>query len=800
MKISGLRLSVALVLAVAFALAAAGAEHRLWYRQPAASWSQALPVGNGRLGAMVFGGPASERLQLNESSVWSGQPGDYDRVGAHRHLPEVRRLLFAGQVKEAEALVNREFLGERPAGAYQPLGDLRLDFDLADPISDYQRELDLARGVARTTFRAGGVDHVREVFASAPDQVIVVRLTAGRPGRISFRARLSRDAGGAASGAVPAGLMLDGQADAGLPTAGVRFAARLQAEASGGRVTVAEGVLRVEGADAVTLRFAAATDFNEKDPAAACAWQLAQAAQLDYAALERRHREDHARYFARVKLALGDGKDADRPTDERVARVRAGDGDPGLAALYYHYGRYLLIASSRLGGLPANLQGLWNDDPNPPWFCGWHFDINAQMNYWLAETGALGDLHAPFFDLIERLRANGRRTAREVYGARGFVAAHRSNLWAFTSPVKGLTVWPVGAAWMCQHLWEHYRFTGDRTFLRDRGYPAMKEAAEFFLDWLVPDPRTGRLVSGPSISPENSFRLADGKIGGLDMGPAMDQQIIAELFDNCLAAAAELGSRDAFVDEVARVRPRLAGSQIGPHGRLLEWSQDLPEREPGHRHMSHLYAVYPGWQITPRSTPELAAAAMNSLAFRVSGGGTTAVVNLSDSSNTGWSLAWNAGLWARLAKPAQAHDAFHSLLTRCVFPNLMDSHPRKGRENVFQIDGNLGGAAALGEMLLQSHAGEIELLPALPVDWPEGAFSGLRARGGFVVGARWTGGHLREATLRAEAAAPAAVRSAVAFVVTTAGREVARSQSDRGSHRARFTAQAGVDYELKPVN
>lgn len=800
MKTSLLRLSAAFAAAVVIALSTAGAEHSLWYRQSAAKWSEALPVGNGRLGAMVFGDPAHERLQLNESSVWSGRPGDYDRVGAHRHLPEVRRLLFAGQVTEAEALVNREFLGERPAGAYQPLGDLRLDFDLAGPVSDYQRKLDLARGVARTSFRAGGVGHVREVFASAPDQVIVIRLTADRPGGISFRARLGRDAGGATVGAMPAELTLDGQADAGLPTAGVRFAARLQAEVNGGRVTAAAGALRVEGADAVTLRFAAATDFNEPDPAAACARQLAHAARLDYAALERRHREDHARYFSRVELALDGGQEAAFPTDERVARMRAGGDDPGLAALYFQYGRYLLIASSRPGGLPANLQGLWNDDPNPPWFCGWHFDVNAQMNYWLAETGALGDLHAPLFDLIDRLRPNGRRTARAVYGVRGFVVAHRTNLWAFTSPVKGLTVWPVGAAWLGQHLWEHYRFTGDRAFLRDRGYPAMKEAAEFFLDWLVPDPRTGRLVSGPSLSPENSYRLADGKIGNLDMGPAMDQQIIAELFDNCLAAAAELGIRDMFVDEVTRARSRLAGPQIGSDGRLLEWSRDFPEREPGHRHMSHLYSVYPGWQITPRGTPELASAAVDSLAFRVSGGGTTKAVNLSDSGNTGWSLAWNACLWARLAKPTQAHDAFRSLLARCVFPNLMDGHPRKGRENVFQIDGNLGGAAALAEMLVQSHAGEIELLPALPAAWPEGSFSGLRARGGFVVGASWNGGRLAGATLRSDAATPAAIRAPVSFVVTTAGREVVRSEPDRGSHLVRFAALPGIDYQLRPLN
>lgn len=792
------RTAAVATLALSTALAGVSDEHRLWYRQPAASWSQALPVGNGRLGAMVFSDPVHERLQLNESSIWSGQPGDYDRVGAHRHLPEVRRLFFAGQILEAEAIVKREFLGERPLGAYQPLGDLRLDFEFTGPVTDYQRELDLARGVVRATFRVGGVTHVREVFASAPDQVIVVRLTADRPEAISFKARLTREAGGGAAGVNAGGLTLDGQADAGLPTSGVRFAAHLQIENSGGRMEVVDGAQRVVGADSVTLRFAAATDFNEPDPVAACARQLEQTERLTYATLERRHREDHARYFGRVRLALGDAPAADRPTDARLAGVRAGGDDPGLAALYFHYGRYLLIASSRPGGLPSNLQGLWNDDPNPPWFCGWHFNINAQMNYWLAESGALGELHAPLLDFIDRLRENGRRTAREVYGARGFVVAHRTNLWAFTSPVKGLAVWPVGAAWLCQHLWEHYRFSGDQNFLRDRGYPAMKEAAEFFLDWLVIDPRTGLLVSGPSMSPENSYRLADGKITGLDMGPTMDQQIIGELFDNCLVAAGVLGIQDAFVTEVARARSRLAGLKVDRHGRLMEWSQDFPEREPGHRHMSHLYAVYPGWQITPRGTPELAAAAANSLAYRVSGGGTTVAVNLSDSSNTGWSLAWNAGLWARLARPEQAHDAFHSLIARCVFPNLMDSHPRKGRENVFQIDGNLGGAAALIEMLMQSHAGEIELLPALPVEWKRGSFTGLRARGEFSVDASWETGILQHAVLRTSRATAGVLRAAIPFEIHCDDKFVVASQPEGTGHVARFEAVADAVYLVRP--
>lgn len=805
----------AAVAAWALAGSAAAAETVLWYRQPATKWSEALPVGNGRLGAMVHGSVELERLALNESSIWSGQPGNYDRVGAHRHLAEVRRLLFAGKSREADAIVAKEFLGERPLGSYQPLGDLWLDFGpAATAPADYRRELDLADAIARTSYRVGDATFRREVFVSAPHQAIVVRLTSDRPGQISFRARLDRNpaAGtrdtpgsiawtpGQFAGATVAvtgadELELRGRADEGKPTAGVRFVARLKVLAEGGRVTPAGDALEVTGADAVTLLLVAATDYAGEEPGAASARQLAALAPVTFATLRAEHVADHQHYFNRVALTLGAGDRSASPTDERLARLRAGEPDAGLAALFFHYGRYLLLGSSRPGGLPANLQGIWNDDLNPPWFSGWHFDVNAQMNYWLAETAALSECHEPLLTMIDRLRANGRKTARDVYGARGFVVAHRTNAWWFTSPVKGLNVWPPGAGWLCQHVWEHYRFTGDRAFLRDRGYPAMREAAEFFLDWLVPDPRTGLLVSGPSISPENNF-LEDGKPTALAMGPTMDQQIVAELFDHCLAAAAELGIDDAFVREVTDKRARLAGSRVGTDGRLLEWLDEVPEREPGHRHMSHLYAVYPGGQITPRATPELAAAARASLAARIAAGG-DGKVNVSDASNVGWSLAWNAGLWARLREPARAHATFHALLERAVFANLLDGHPRKGRENVFQIDGNLGGAAALGEMLLQSHDGAIDLLPALPAEWSEGAFAGLRARGGYQIDAVWRNHALVSAVIVASQSGRCAVRAPQPFVVMSDGVALASSEPDgAGTHVVRFDAARGRAYRI----
>ncbi len=774
------------------------AETLLWYRQPATAWHEALPVGNGRLGAMVWGGVDRERLQLNEATVWSGRSGSFDRIGAQAHLPEIRRLLFEGQHGAAEARVTAELLGDRPLGSYQPLADLRLVFPGHDSFTDYRRELDLDQAIVRTTYRVGGTVFTREVFASVPHQVIVVRLTADQPRSLSLQVSLGR-AEGAERVSLPDGtLILTGQADRGKPTAGTRFSARLQAVVGGGSVTGIDGECRIDHADTVTLLLAAGTDYAGEAADRRPLRDLAAAASVPFEHLRELHFADHRRLFRRVTLELGSDEGPRAfPTSERLRRFQAGEPDPGLHALYFHYGRYLLIGSSRPGpgSLPANLQGIWNEDFNPPWFCGWHFDVNAQMNYWLAESTNLAECHAPLFDLIERLRTPGRATARDVYGTRGFVVSHRTNAWLFTSPVKGLTVWPTGAAWLCQHLWEHYRFTLDRDFLASRSYPAMKEAAEFLLDWLVPDPRTGLLLSGPSISPENSFTVpGDPKPRGLVMGPTMDQQIAAELFDNCLAAARVLGIDDAFTREVQAKRARLAPTRVGADGRLLEWQEPLAEREPGHRHMSHLYAVYPGWQITPRTTPELAEGARKSLAFRVSGGGSTRSVNLSDSSNTGWSLAWNAGLWARLGDAAMAQQTLTSLVGRAAFPNLMDFHPRKDTPGVFQIDGNLGGAAAIAEMLLQSHAEEIVLLPAVPPTWRDGAVTGLRARGAVTVDLVWRQGRLVSARLRPDRDGALTVRCALPFTV---GKQRSRSEAQGGV--VTWTAKAGQSYEVLPL-
>jgi alpha-L-fucosidase 2 len=746
-----------------------GGESVVWYRQPAQLWHEALPVGNGRIGAMVFGGAEHERLQLNEQTIWSGNRSDYDRVGAYEHLPEVRRLLFAGEHAEADALVKKEILGDRPLGSYQPLGDLTLRFHADGAVSDYRRELDMSRAVATVRYRQGDAVFTREAFVSFPAKVLVVRLTCDKPGRVSFTAALDRIAA-AKTEAAGDDVVLRGRADDGEPTAGTRFLGQLRVVNDGGRRAVVDKALVVTGADSALVLFSAATDFD-----GAVGWQdapqsaLDRAAEMSYDRLLAEHLADYQPYFRRVDIEVGDGPEQ-LPTDERLDLVKGGAGDPGMVELHFNYGRYLLISSSRPGGLPANLQGLWNHELNAPWFGGWHLDPNAMMIYWHAETLNLSDLHEPFFDLIDRLRVNGRKTARDVYNARGFTAAHRTNANFFTSPVKGFTVWPMGAGWAVQNMWEHYRFTQDREFLKTRACPTIREAAEFFCDWLVEDPETGKLVSGPSISPENSFVLPDGSFSQVCMGPTLDQLLIAEVFDNTLEAAGILGIEDDTIREIRVKRARLAGPKIGSDGRLLEWSKEYEEREPAHRHVSHLFGVYPGCSMTPRRTPDLAEAARKSLVARITGD-QVKKVNISDASSVGWSLAWNACLWARLGDGEQAHDTAMNLLRRCTFPNLMDFHPRANTPGVFQIDGNMTTPAAVAEMLVQSHDGAIDLLPALPKAWPAGSVRGLRARGNVEVDLAWAGGRLQSATLHPGNDGALAIRHADkdASLVATAG-------------------------------